>query len=76
MERGELAYMGYQADPAAFRCVWIDLRCLEGCCRDCGALLIGVEAIPVADPFDANIAGDDTAVVLCPDCYYKSAMQL
>lgn len=76
MEKGELAYLGYEADPAAFRCVWIDLRDLEGCCRDCGALLIGVDAIPIADPFDANIADDDTPVVLCPACYYKSAMQL
>jgi hypothetical protein len=33
-------------------------------------------AMPVADPFDASIADDDTPVVLCPACYYKSAMQL
>lgn len=45
-------------------------------CCGCGCLLVGDERIPAADPYAADINGDETLVLQCDSCASDSADEI
>ncbi len=68
-----LFYHGNEEDIDTFDASMVDLAHLRGTCEWCGKELIGVEAIPVLDPFEDEVHGMALWRLFCDDCYTESA---
>ena len=68
MKRGFLFFNGKVLDPSDFTDTEYRVADLIGRCRDCGKVLYAIDAVPVPDPYEQDINGDDTPFVLCDGC--------
>jgi hypothetical protein len=76
LKPGQLVYKGHCVNPATFHRKTYDLQQLVGCCRDCGKVLRGTDALPAADPYDSEIKGISTKIVQCKTCREASNQEV
>ena len=68
-----LYYNGLEEDVDTFDVSRVDLAHLRAPCDWCGEELVGVEAIPVLDPFENEVHGTVLWRLFCDNCYQESS---